>query len=129
MMDKVGCPLRFVKYEMKRFNGKYSQILIVTSCMGMQLETLFKMIRGRWDIENSVFNNLQRECGLEHCCVHGGNAVESVFYLIFIAANMMQLFIFRRLKGFCAAQKEIVMLLIKGLYKLKYQKELVFSSA
>jgi len=129
MMDKVDQPLRFVKFEMKRLNGRYSQILIVTSCMDMKLETLFKMIRGRWDIENTIFNNLKKQCGLEHCYVHGGNAVEAVLYLIFIAANIMQLFIFRRLKGFFCTQIEIARLLLKGLYLLKYRKELVFSSA
>ena len=28
--------------------------------------------------------NRKRECGLEHCFVHGGKAVEAVIYLIFI---------------------------------------------
>ena len=129
IMDKVDRPLRFVKFEIKRMNGQYSQILIVTSCMNMKLETLFKMIRGRWDIENSIFNNLKKECGLEHCFVHGGHAVEAVLYLIFIAANIMQLFLVRRLKIKDRTQKEIIRLLLKGLYQLKYHKELVFSSA
>ena len=61
--------------------------------MNLGLKTLFKMIRARWDIENSIFNNLKTECGLEHCYVHGGNAVEAVIYLIFISANIMQLFL------------------------------------
>lgn len=129
MMDNVNRPLRFVKFEMKRINGRYNQILIVTSCLNLPLMTLFKIIRGRWDIENSIFNNLKSECGLEHCYVHGGHAVEAVLYLIFIAANIMQLFIFRRLKISGRTQKEIVRLLLKGLYLLKYRKELVFSSA
>ena len=64
MMDKVDQPLRFVKFEMKRINGRYNQILIITSCMDMKLETLFKMIRGRWDIENSIFNNMKSECAM-----------------------------------------------------------------
>jgi hypothetical protein len=92
-MDNVDRPLRFVKFAIKRLNGRYNQILIVTSCMDMPLKSLFKMIRGRWDIENSIFNNLKKECGLEHCFVHGGHAVEAVLYLIFIAANIMQLFL------------------------------------
>ena len=57
------------------------------------------MIRARWDVENSTFNNLKTECGLEHCYVHGGKAVEAILYLIFIANNLMQLFLTRRLKG------------------------------
>ena len=72
--------------------------MIVTTCMDMKLRTLFKIIRARWDIENSIFNNLKKECGLEHCFVHGGKAVE------------------------------VVRLLLKGLYLLKYKFELVFNS-
>jgi len=127
-MDKVLEPLRFVKYAMKYPNKKRSQIMIVTTCMNMKLKTLFKIIRGRWDIENSIFNNLKKECGLEHCFVHGGNAVEAVLYLIFIASNIMQLFLFRRLRKQFSTQREIVRLLLKGLYIMKYKFELVFNS-
>jgi predicted transposase YbfD/YdcC len=95
MMENVNQPLRFVKYAMKHRDGKHSQIMIVTTCLKMSIKTLFKMIKARWDIENAVFNNLKTECGLEHCFVHGGNAVEAVLCLIFIAANIMQLFLFR----------------------------------
>ena len=104
IMDKVEKPLRFVKYTMKYPNKKRSQIMIVTSCMDMELTTLFKIIRARWNIENSIFNNLKNECGLEHCFVHGGKAVEAVLYLIFIASNIMQLFLFRRLKKHFSTQ-------------------------
>ena len=102
--------------------------MIVTTCTNMELKTLFKIIRARWDIENSIFNNLKKECGLEHCFVHGGNAVEAVLYLIFIASNIMQLFLFRRLRKQFSTQREIVRLLLKGLYIMKYKFELVFNS-
>ena len=100
--------------------------MIVTSRMDLGLKTLFKMIRARWNIENSIFNNLKTECGLEHCYVHGGKAVEAVIYLIFISANIMQLFLQRRLKKHYETQKEIIRLMIKGLYMLDYLPELVF---
>lgn len=128
IMDKVEKPLRFVKYKMKYPNKKRSQIMIVTTCMDMSLKTLFKIIRARWNIENSIFNNLKNECGLEHCFVHGGKAVEAVLYLIFIASNIMQLFLFRRLKKHFSTQREIVRLLLKGLYLLKYKAKFVFDS-
>jgi len=127
-MDKVLEPLRFVKYTMKYPNKKWSQIMIVTTCMNMALKTLFKIIRARWDIENSIFNNLKKECGLEYCFVHGGKAVEAVLYLIFIASNIMQLFLFRRLRKHFSTQREMVRLLLKGLYLMKYKSELVFNS-
>jgi len=128
-MDNVEQPLRFVKFAIKHKNKKRIQIMIVTTCMDMALKTLFKIIRARWDIENSIFNNLKSECGLEHCYVHGGKAVEAVLYLIFIASNIMQLFLFRRLKNHFTTQREMVRLLLKGLYLLPYRAELVFSSS
>lgn len=48
IMDKVKEPLRFVKYAMKYPNKKRSQIMIITTCMDMELETLFKIIRALW---------------------------------------------------------------------------------
>ena len=128
-MDNVDRPLRFVKFAMKYSDKKRSQIMIVTTNMDMSMKTLFKMIRARWCIENSTFNNLKTECGLEHCYTHGGNAVEAILYLIFIANNIMQLFLIRRLKGRYETQREIVRLLLKGLYLLKYKPEIVFNSS
>ena len=129
-MDNVEQPLRFAKFAIKHKNNKLrTQIMIVTTCMDMALKTLFKIIRARWDIENSIFNNLKRECGLEHCFVHGGNAVEAVLYLIFMASNIMQLFLIRRLRSHFTTQREMVRLILKGLYLLKYRAELVFNSS
>ncbi len=36
-------------------------------------------MKARWNIENRVFNNLKNNANLDHCYVHGGNAVEAVF--------------------------------------------------
>ena len=128
-MNNVEQPIRFVKFAMKHKDKQRTQIMIITTSMDMALKTLFKIIRARWDIENSIFNNLKSECGLEHCFVHGGKAVEAVLYLIFIASNFMQLFLIRRLKNHFTTQREMVRLLLKGLYLLKYKAELVFSSS
>jgi hypothetical protein len=62
-MDNVEQSLRFVKFALKHKNKLRTQIMIVTTCMDMVLKTMFKIIRTRWDIENSIFNNLKRECG------------------------------------------------------------------
>jgi len=86
--------------------------MLVTTCMEMGLKILFKIIRASWDIENSIFNNLKSECGLEHCFVHGGKAVEAMLYLIFIASIIVQLFIFRRLKKHFTTQREMGRIII-----------------
>ena len=119
IMDNVEQPLRFVKFALKHKNKLRTQIMIVTTCMEMALKTLFKIIRARWDIENSIFNNLKTECGLEHCFVHGGKAVEAVLHLIFIASNIMQLFLVRRLRNHFTTQREIVRLLL-NLHSREY---------
>lgn len=127
-MDNVKEPLRFVKYTMKYPNKKRSQIMILTTCMDTDLKTLFKIIKARWNIENSIFNKLKKEAGLEHCYVHGGKAVEAVISLIFIASNIMQLFLHRRLKNHYTTEREVIRLLLKGLYLLKYRSEIVFNT-
>jgi hypothetical protein len=97
-MKSVEQPLRFVKFLMKKPDGKRSQIMIVTTYTNMDLKTLFKIIRARQDIENSIFHNLKTECGLEHCFVHGGNSMEAVLCIQFVVANFIQLFYHRRIK-------------------------------
>ena len=129
MMNNVGQSLRFVKFEIKYPDKKRSQIMIVTTNMDMSLKTLFKMIKARWNIENCTFNNLKNECNLGRCYVHGGNGVEAVLYLIFIANNLMQLFLIRRLRKRYQTQREMVRLLLKGLYLLKYRADLVFNTS
>ena len=125
-MDKVEQDMRFVKFAMKHKDGKHSQIMIVTTCLNMSMKTLFKMIRARWDIENCIFNNLKEHYGLDHCYVHGGNSVEAVLYLIFITANILQLFLCRRLRRNYETQKEMVRLIVNGFIKMQYLPELVF---
>ncbi len=127
-MKNVDRKLRFVKYLMTRHDGKHSQIMIVTTCMEMELITLFRIIRARQNIENSIFHNLKTECGLEHCYVHGGNSIEAVLCLIFITSNFIQLFYHRRIKKSVQTQVELVRLLLKGLYLLKKKPDVVFST-
>ncbi len=129
MMDNVDRPLRFIEFAMKYPDKKRSQIMIVTTNMDMSLKTLFKIIKARWNIENCTFNNLKTECNLGRCYVHGGNSVEAILYLIFIVNNLTQLFLIRRLRHKYRTQREMVRMLLKGLYLLKYRAELVFNTS
>ena len=131
IMDEITEPLRFVKFSKKTRQGKYSQVLMVTTDLNISLQTLYKMIHQRWDIENSLFNKLKTYGALEHCFVHHPNAIEAILYLMSIASNLMQLFVFKRLSGIEIkqfTQKEIVRLLEKQLYLLKYNKKYIFDT-
>ncbi len=130
-MDEVTEPLRFVKFRKKTKTNRYSQVLMITSDFNIPLQTLYKMMHMRWDIENSLFNKLKTYSALEHCFVHHPNAIEAILYLLSIATNLTQLFIFRRLSGSeikLLTQKEIVRLLEKGLYLLKYNRKYIFDT-
>ncbi len=109
-------PLRYIKFAKKHIKGDRSQVLIVTTAMDMNVKTVYKIMKARWNIENRVFNNLKNNANLNHCFVHGGNAAEAVLYLMFIASNLFQLFKVRRLKNHIPIQKELVRLLLKGFY-------------
>jgi len=128
-MPGVHHPLRYVKFAKKHKNGDRSQVLIITTAMDMKLKTLYKIMRARWNIENRVFNNLKNNANLNHCFVHGCNAVEAVLYLMFIASNLFQLFKVRRLKNHISIQKELVRLLLKGLYQTDRCEILILNSA
>ncbi len=131
-MNDMDQPIRYIKYSKKRKDGtgiKRTQMLIITTCMSMKLESLYRIIKARWDIENKTFNNLKNNANLSHCFIHGGNAIEAVLYLLFIASNIFQLFKLRRIRNHITIQKELVRLLIKGLYTTKRRSEMIFSSA
>ncbi len=103
----------------------------MTTDFNIPLQTLYKMMHIRWDIENSLFNKLKIHGRLEHCFVHHPNAIEAILYWMSIASNLMQLFIFRRLSGNeikLLTQKEIVRLLEKELYLLKYNRKYIFDT-
>ena len=127
-MNNVEQELRFVKFHQKKSNNKRTQIMIITTCMDVELKTLYKIIKARQDIENSIFHKLKTECGLSHCYVHGGNAIEAVLCLIFIATNYVQLFYHRRIKKSLKTQVELIRQLHKGLYLLKYSPELIINT-
>ncbi len=125
-MNNVDQRLRFVKFTRKHKDDSRSQELLITSCLDLNLQTLFKIVKSRWHIENRIFNNLKTHCSLEHCFVHGGNGIEAVLYLIFISSNVFQLYRTRRLRNHKKPQYAIVDDLRRGLILMEYDKDLIF---
>jgi hypothetical protein len=54
--------------------------------------------RGRWHIENTGFNQWVSHWNLNHVFHHTANALAAIFYIWMLAFNLLQLFIYRRLK-------------------------------
>lgn len=59
--------------------------------------TALQIIRARWHIENTAFNQWIRYWNLGHVFRHGQNALTAVLLLWTLAFNLLQLFIYRRL--------------------------------
>ncbi|HHX61770.1 MAG TPA: transposase [Epulopiscium sp.] len=128
-MDGVTDPLRFVKFSKKTPEGKYSQVLVATTDFDIPLQTLYKIMHKRWDIENSTFNKLKTYAGLGHCFIHHTNAIEAILHLMITANNIMQLFVHRRLTGKTVKEmpeKELIRLIQKDMYT--YKEKLVFDT-
>ena len=127
-MNNVEQELRFVKFHQMKSNNKRTQIMIITTCKDVELKTLYKIIKARQDIENSIFHKFKTESGLSHCYVHGGNAIEAVLCLIFLASNYLELFYCRRVRKSLNTRIELIRQLYKGLYLLKYSPELIINT-
>ena len=59
--------------------------------------TALKIIRSRWHIENTAFNQWVQYWNLSHVFRHTSNALLAVLLLWTLAFNLLQLFIYRRL--------------------------------
>ena len=61
-------------------------------------ETVWLIMHRRWDIENSLFNDLKQNWGLRHCYTQDPNGIRMLMALVAIARNLMLLFAYRRLR-------------------------------
>jgi len=60
--------------------------------------TALKISRSRWHIENTAFHQWVRRWNLSHVFRHTANALMAVLLLWTLAFDLLQLFIYRRLK-------------------------------
>ncbi len=60
--------------------------------------TALKIIRSRWHIENTGFNQWMQYWKLGHVYRHTANAILAVLLIWMLAFNLLQLFVYRRLK-------------------------------
>jgi len=73
---------------------------ITTLNKGISAHTVWLIMRKRWDIENNGFRMLKTYFNADHNYVHGKEANEKILLFILTAFNLMELFLFRRLKDF-----------------------------
>ena len=64
----------------------------------VSLRTSLKIVRSRWHIENTAFNQWVQYWNLGHVYRHTGNALIAILLLWALVFNFLQLFVYRRLK-------------------------------
>lgn len=102
-MSDSGVKVRFIKFIEEIHTGDKIEIKegwIITTDKSTSVETLWKIMHKRWDIENNAFHQLKTEWHLDHCFLHSPTGVETVLMFIIIAFNLMQLYFFRCIRSF-----------------------------
>lgn len=56
--------------------------------------------RARWHLENTGFNQFANYWRFSHVFTHGKDALPALFYIFFLAFNLLQLFVYRQLGGY-----------------------------
>ncbi|WP_396276635.1 transposase [Haloimpatiens lingqiaonensis] len=95
--------VRFIKFIEEVHTGDKVEIKeawIITTDKFTSVETLWKIMHKRWDIENNVFHQLKTEWHLDHCFLHSPTGVETVAMFLILAFNLMQLYFFRCIRSF-----------------------------
>ena len=59
---------------------------------------LLKVVRSRWHIENTGFNQWTKHWAFEHVFVTDWRGMEALFHFFFTAFNILQLFVYRQVK-------------------------------
>ena len=102
-MNGLDIKVRFMKFLEEIHTGDKVEIKeawIITTSKVLPIETIWKIMHKRWDIENNAFHQLKTGWHLGHCFLHDSTGIEAVLMLIIIAFNLMQLYFFRCIRGF-----------------------------
>ena len=117
-MNGYGGNIRFLKFVETWVTPKGKEMrreawCITTLGKNISAHTVWLIMRKRWHIENNGFRMLKTYFHADHNYVHGKGANEKILLFILMAFNLMELFLFRRLKDF--REKKIPRYLIKEM--------------
>jgi hypothetical protein len=123
-MDGCDENIRFLRFEEDWVTSKGKKMVreawcITTLNKDISAHTVWLIMRKRWDIENNGFRMLKTYFHADHNYVHGKDYKEKILLFILMAFNLMELFLFRRLKKFRERKlirKEIVTTLFDQLF-------------
>jgi hypothetical protein len=99
-LDTYKGKVRVVRAVITKANGKTSTwcFALVGKAKMSGIRSALKTIRARWHIENTAFNQWVQYWNLNHVFHHTANALLAILLLWSLVFNLLQLFVYRRLK-------------------------------
>ena len=94
-------------------------IYVVTNMLFHDIETILKIMHYRWNIENCGFRTLKQRYDLEHIYVGDLNAINYMVQMIFLAFNLLELYLKVRLKE----EVKLTWFEITELFKVDYRSD------
>lgn len=61
---------------------------------------ILAVARGRWHIENTAFHQFTTAWQFDHVFTHSPNAIPALFWIFFLAFNLLQIFLYRQLSTY-----------------------------
>jgi Transposase DDE domain len=99
-LETFNGSVKMLQAVVTRKNGKKSTWAMAILGKGRRASRLvaLRIMRARWQIENTAFHQWVTQWNLDHCYRHTANAVTAVMHIWILAFNLMQLFFYRRLR-------------------------------
>lgn len=73
-------------------------MLVVGKAQRLVPEKVLAVARARWHIENTGFHQWTTRWRFDHVFTHHANAIRALFWLFFVAFNLLTLFLYRQLR-------------------------------
>ena len=98
-------PIRVVRAEITDLDkpeaARHTWCFLVTGkATQLSARQVVKAGRGRWHLENTGFNQWTQHWKFEHVFTHDGNAIIALYWLFFIAYNLLTLFLYRQVRSY-----------------------------
>lgn len=103
-LDTYKGQIRVIRAEVTKGSGEkitkrtWCVAIIGKKARKVGLKTALKITRSRWHIENTAFHQWVKYWNLSHVFHHTPNAIMALLLIWLLAFNLLQLFVYRRLK-------------------------------
>jgi hypothetical protein len=99
-LSSYAGPVRVIRAVVTKGNSRKTWCFAIVGKRARSTgrRTALKLIRARWHIENTAFNQWVQHWNLAHVYRHTGNAIQAILLLWALVFNLLQLFVYRRLK-------------------------------